>query len=62
MMAAQRSLCSSFIRRPQKQQAGLLVDISTLAGSFLFMRDNYVVANSPTTPADKFLIIPVGVQ
>jgi hypothetical protein len=26
------------------------------------MRDNYVVANSPTTPADKFLIIPVGVQ
>jgi hypothetical protein len=50
----------------QNQQAGLLVDISTLAGNFLCINVeldfNYVVANACTPPAGKFLIIPVGVQ
>jgi hypothetical protein len=42
----------------ENQKAGLLVDISTLAGSFLGMdNENYFVANSPTP--HKFLITPV---
>jgi hypothetical protein len=44
---------------PQNEHAGLMVDISTLAGSFLCMRDNYVMANSRIPPDDKFVIIPV---
>jgi hypothetical protein len=44
----------------QNQHAGISVDISTLAGSFLCMdTNNFVVANSRTAPAEKFLIIPV---
>jgi hypothetical protein len=46
---------------PQNQQAGLLVDIGTLAGYFLCMdNDGYVVADSHNhnPPADKFLIVP----
>jgi hypothetical protein len=47
----------------QNQHAGLLVDISTLAGNFLCIdNENYLAANSRTPPADKFLIIPVGVE
>jgi hypothetical protein len=48
----------------QNQHAGLLVDISTLAGSFLWVdNDGYVVATLHTPPAaHKFLIIPVGVE
>jgi hypothetical protein len=51
----------------QNKHAGILVDISTLAGSFLCMDmemddNNFVVANSQTPPANKFLIVPVGVQ
>jgi hypothetical protein len=47
----------------QNQQSGFLVDIGTLAGSFLCL-DNagYVASNSRTAPANKFLILPVGVQ
>jgi hypothetical protein len=45
---------------PQKEPAGLLVDISSLSGSFLHMDNfDFVVANSRTPPANKFLIIPV---
>jgi hypothetical protein len=49
---------------PQNQQPAISVDISTLAGYFLCVEDNdnFIVANSRTPPADKFLIIPVGVQ
>jgi hypothetical protein len=47
----------------QNQQSGFLVDISSMAGSFLCMdSDDYVAAISRTPPANKFLIIPVGVQ
>ena len=47
----------------QNQQPGLLVDISTLDGYFLSLDDNNnVVANSRTPPANKFLIIPAGVE
>jgi hypothetical protein len=47
----------------QNQKAGISVDISTLAGYFLLLdNDNNLVANSRTAPADKFLIIPVGVE
>jgi hypothetical protein len=47
----------------QNQKAGLLVDICTLAGYFLCVdNDNFVVATSRTAPADKFLIIPMGVE
>jgi hypothetical protein len=48
----------------QNQQAGISVDISTLVGYFLCMdNDNtHIVANSRTPPADKFRIIPVGVE
>jgi hypothetical protein len=48
----------------QNQHAGLLVDISTLAGSFLWVdNDGYLVATLHTPPAaHKFLIIPVGVE
>jgi hypothetical protein len=45
----------------QSQHSGLLVDISSLDGYFLY-RDkdnNCVVANSSDPPANKFLIIPV---
>jgi hypothetical protein len=46
---------------PQNKQAGLSVDISTLAGSFLLMDndENFVVANSSEAPYPKFLLIPV---
>jgi hypothetical protein len=44
---------------PQNQQAGLLVDICSTAGTFLCMdNDNYIVENSSEVPANKFLIIP----
>jgi hypothetical protein len=48
----------------QDKQAGISIDISTLAGYFLCMDydNNYVMANSRTAPADKFLVLPVGVQ
>jgi hypothetical protein len=47
----------------QNQQTGLLVDICTLGGYFLLLdNNNKLVANSRTPPADKFLIIPVGVE
>jgi hypothetical protein len=45
--------------RKQNQQAGLLVDICSLAGHFLRMRDSYVVANSCNAPDNKFLIVPL---
>jgi hypothetical protein len=50
-----------FFHQQQKQQAGISVDIRTLAGHFLCMdNDNkYVVANSAEEPYDKFLIVPV---
>jgi hypothetical protein len=46
---------------PQNKQAGLSVDISTLAGSFLLMDndENFVVANSSEAPYPKLLLIPV---
>jgi hypothetical protein len=45
----------------QQQQAGFLVDISSLTGLFLHVdNSNYVMANSHTP--HKFLIIPVGVE
>jgi hypothetical protein len=45
----------------QNQHSGLLVDISSLDGYFLYRDndDNCVVANSSNPPANKFLIIPV---
>jgi hypothetical protein len=48
----------------QKQQAGLLVDICSMAGYFLCMDNHEVLTNSysHTPPADKFLIIPVGLR
>jgi hypothetical protein len=47
----------------QNQKAGISVDISTLAGYFLLLNNNNkLMANSRTPPADKFLIIPVGVE
>jgi hypothetical protein len=50
-----------FHQQNQQQQAGLLVDISSLTGSFLHVDNaNYVMANSHTP--HKFLIIPVGVE
>jgi hypothetical protein len=44
----------------QNQQAGLSVDIGSLAGIFLHMDNtNFIVANSSNAPDDKFLIVPV---
>jgi hypothetical protein len=52
-----------FHQQNQQLQPGFSVDISTLAGYFLSVNDNnFIVANSHIPPADKFLIIPVGVQ
>jgi hypothetical protein len=49
-----------FFFHPQNKQPGISVDISTLAGSFLYMDSlDFVVANSRTPPANKFSIIPV---
>jgi hypothetical protein len=47
----------------QNQQSGLLVEISSLDGSFLHMENKnnyrYIVADSNIVPANKFLIIHV---
>jgi hypothetical protein len=60
----------TLIFHPQqdKQQPGILVDILSLANScFLSVEvnpadENYVLATSPTPPANKFLILAEGVD
>jgi hypothetical protein len=45
---------------PQNRQAGLMVDISSLAGSFLHIdNENFIVEDSSEAPYPKFLLIPV---
>jgi hypothetical protein len=48
----------------QNQHSGFVVDIRSLANDCFLSVDNQnrVVANSPTAPANKFLIIPADEQ